>query len=311
MKPLLLAVVHTEEEFDWSQPFDRSHDSVTHLRALGRAQELFARHGCHATYMLDYPVAAHDAGIAAVKSVVEGSPATIGAHLHPWVNPPFDETVSVRNSFPGNLPRELEKEKLKRLADRIAEGFGIRPKDYLAGRYGFGGNTLSILQELGFRSDLSVAALMDYRTEGGPDYSGEDNFCFFEGEPRILRIPHNAADVGFLCRKTRRLFEPGGFHLDGLLSRLGAITRVRLSPEGFDLAHLKACARALVAAGTGVLVFSFHSPSLVPGFTPYVRDNAELRAFLDRIDGFLRFFRSELGGVFGGPGDALATARPA
>jgi hypothetical protein len=313
--PLLLAVVHTEEEFDWSQPFDRKHDAITHLGALGRAQELFARHGAKPTYMLDYPVASRDEGVAAVKAVVAGADAAIGAHLHPWVNPPFDEPVSIFNSYPGNLPRALEKEKLRRLADAIASGFGARPVDYLAGRYGFGANTLSILQELGFRSDLSIAAMMDYRAEGGPDFSAAGNFSFWDGEPAILRIPHNVADVGFLCRNTRRLVRPDGLallraiHFGGILSRCGAITRIRLSPEGFELGHLKACARALVAAGVGVLVFSFHSPSLSPGFTPYVRDRDDLAEFLRRIDGFLGFFRSEIGGRFGTPGDAIAAAR--
>lgn len=312
--PIVLTVVHTEEEFDWSAPFDRAHNGITHLSGLGRAQELFARHGTKPTYMLDYPVAAQDEGVAAVKAVISGSDATIGAHLHPWVNPPFDETISIFNSYPGNLPRGLEKEKLRRLTEQIATSFGARPVDYLAGRYGFGTNTLSILQELGFRSDLSVAAMMDYRAEGGPDYSGWGNFSCWEGEPAILRIPHNVADVGFLCRNAQRLFRPDGtaalrrLHFGGILSRCGAMTRIRLSPEGFHLEHLKACARALVAAGAGVLVFSFHSPSLVPGFTPYVRDREDLAEFLQRVDGFLRFCRTEIGGLFGTPGDVLAAA---
>ena len=315
MPPLLLAVVHTEEEFDWLKPFDRTHDAITHLRALGRAQEIFARHGVKPTYMLDYPVVSQDSGVDAVKAVVDGSDATIGAHLHPWVNPPFDEPISIYNSFPGNLPRELEKEKLLRLADQISSRFGVRPVDYLAGRYGFGSNSLSILQELGFRSDLSVAAMMDYRAEGGPDYRSSNNFCFWDGSPAILRIPHNVVDVGFLCWRARRLLRPDShallrsIHLGGILSRCGAITRIRLSPEGFDLAQLKTCARALVAVGVGVLVFSFHSPSLVPGFTPYVNDRDDLVEFLGRIDGFLRFFRTDMGGAFGDPGDVWAAAR--
>ena len=120
------------------------------------------------------------------------------------------------------------------------------------------------------------------------------------------------ADVGFLCRDARRRFEPDRtallrrLHLPGILARLGAAQRLRLSPEGFELAHLKTCAETLFDPGVKVLVFSFHSPSVTPGFTPYVRDQAELRDFLARIEGFLHFFRDTLHGTFATPDQVLA-----
>ena len=41
---------------------------------------------------------------------------------------------------------------------------------------------------------------------------------------------------------------------------------------------------------------SVHSPSLAPGNTPYVRDTAELRTFLRRIEQYVEFFMDEIGG---------------
>jgi hypothetical protein len=312
--PLLLTVIHTEEEFDWSKPFDTRNVGVTHLRNLGRAQEIFAGLGVPATYVVDYPVAAQEAGVDALRTALADSSATVGAHLHPWVNPPFEEVVSTYNSYPGNLPKALEEAKLRNLTDRIAAAFGIRPSVYLAGRYGFGSNTLAILQELHYRIDLSGVAMTDYTADGGPDYRDWDNFCFFEGNPAILRIPHSVADVGFLCRNGKRILHPEHsptvkrLRLLGLLARCGAMERIRLSPEGFSLDHLKSCARRLVDAGVRPLVFSFHSPSLVPGFTPYVSDRTQLTEFLHRIEGFLRFFRDELNGRFCTPDDVLSAA---
>jgi len=54
----------------------------------------------------------------------------------PWVNPPFDEALTVANSFAGNLPEAIERAKLRVLTDRITEAFGRRPQVYRAGRYG-------------------------------------------------------------------------------------------------------------------------------------------------------------------------------
>ena len=41
---------------------------------------------------------------------------------------------------------------------------------------------------------------------------------------------------------------------------------------------------------------TYHSPSLMPGGTPYVRDRAQLAEFLRAIDHYLAYFLGELGG---------------
>ena len=45
-------------------------------------------------------------------------------------------------------------------------------------------------------------------------------------------------------------------------------------------------------------MLSLHSPSVVPGNTPYVRSDADLAGFLERLRGYLRPFRDELNGRF-------------
>lgn len=313
--PMLLIVIHTEEEFDWSAPFDRQATGVTHLREIGRVQDIFARYGARPIYVLDYPVAAQEAGISAIMAATAGDPAAIGAHLHPWVNPPFVEAVSNHNSFPGNLPRALEAEKLHQLTERISQAFATRPTVYLAGRYGFGPHTLSVLQELGYRVDLSSVAMTDFRAMGGPDYGDRDNAARWEGDPAILRVPQSVADVGFLCRLGQRLVDmeavplARAMRLPGILARCRAVERIRLSPEGVSLPALKRAARALVRAGFPIQVFSFHSPSVAAGFTPYVRNKAELAEFIARVEGFLRFFSEELGGTFASPAALLSDAK--
>ncbi|PMZ78898.1 WalW protein, partial [Pseudomonas sp. FW306-2-11AD] len=65
----------------------------------------------------------------------------------------------------------------------------------------------------------------------------------------------------------------------GLFARTHLLARVALTPE--DMPQHDALEAIAVAVGEGVrlLNFSFHSPSLVPGHTPYVRDAADLAAF--------------------------------
>ena len=66
--------------------------------------------------------------------------------------------------------------------------------------------------------------------------------------------------------------------------------------------------RALLREGHRVFSFTYHSPSLAPGNTPYVRTQADLSAFLQRIDQYLDFFTGEIGGRAATPFEVKALA---
>ena len=86
--------VDTEEEFDWSAPFDRAATAVTHVRGLAEGQAWFRAAGVRPTYVIDYPVADSPDASALLGQWAADGACAIGAHLHPWVNPPHVEPVS-------------------------------------------------------------------------------------------------------------------------------------------------------------------------------------------------------------------------
>ncbi|OZA61676.1 MAG: hypothetical protein B7X78_07165 [Sphingomonadales bacterium 39-62-4] len=67
----------------------------------------------------------------------------------------------------------------------------------------------------------------------------------------------------------------------GLLSRLGLLERISLTPEGITLEEAVRGIEVAIDLGLPVLVLSFHSPSLCPGYTPYVRNDDDLDRFYD------------------------------
>jgi len=301
--PKLMVVVDTEEEFDWSRPYSRSAVGVAHVGELGRVQTIFERYGIVPTYVVDYPIATQEEAFGTLRQWQEDCRCEIGAHLHPWVNPPFDEELSVTNSYPGNLPPALEREKLARLTDAIARNFGRRPAIYRAGRYGIGSNTAAILEGLGYLIDSSVVPFTSFVDEGGPDFAllSRDPF-WFGASQQVLEIPLTIGWFGVLnawggqlqpLLRSRRAIR---LHLPGVFSRLGLFERIRLTPEGTSFAELCRLTKTLLAAGTRLFVLSFHSPTVVPGNTPYVRDRPDLQAFLRTIDEYCEFFRTSCGG---------------
>src|SRR5579864_247576 len=96
--PQLFVVVDTEEEFDWSKPHSRGETCVSHVRQLGRAQRIFEKYAVRPTYVVDYPIASQSAAYEPLREWFSAGTCEIGAHLHPWVNPPDRKSTRLNSS---------------------------------------------------------------------------------------------------------------------------------------------------------------------------------------------------------------------
>jgi hypothetical protein len=307
MKPVLLVSVDTEEEFDWSAPFSASQRSVGHVARLPRLQELFDRLGVRATYLIDHPIAVTPSSVRVLDGFLQRGTCEIGAHLHPWVNPPLSEEINSRNSYLGNLPLALQQDKVAELTAAITRSFARAPLVFKAGRYGLDFALIPFLAELGYRVDSSIMAYANLTEDGGPSWEA------YGPEPFWLELPNNSAGEalleipctsGFVRRpfwfwaKVRRLVgrKPWCWlRLGGLLWHLGLLRRVMLTPEGPALADLRNLLRALSRGPAPVLNVTLHSPSIEPGHTPYVRSEEELEQFLALLTQILEIALGELG----------------
>ena len=303
MQPTLITVIDTESEFDWSAGVIADRGAVTSIASLDLAQEIFDQFGVKPCYVVDYPVASHPESAATLKAMISRG-AEIGAHLQPWTTPPMEETLDQWHSFPGNLDGDLLRRKLALLVETIRENIGVTPLSYKAGRYGISHSTLTLLEDLGFEVDLSVGSGFDYRQQGGPDFSRYATTPYmFGARRRLLELPTTGGFIGTLRNHGPALWRltdnsmARALHLRGVLDRTGAASIIRLSPEGHDISQLKELTRTLLAEGVRVFTLSFHSSSLAPGFTPYVRDKDELKQLLATMQHYIDYFLNQVGGV--------------
>lgn len=278
--PRFAVFVDTEEEFDWTKPRSRAETGTSHIQYLTEFQALADAHGIEPCYLIDWPVADTPSAAEVIAKLVAGGNATVGTQLHAWVNPPFDEEVNTFNSFAGNLPIELERAKLTALTERIEQAVGVRPQVYRAGRYGVGANTAVLLNELGYRADVSVRPHFDYSHEGGPNFVKADSRPYWVGwGGELLELPLGVAFTGSLRRFGRWLYGRRKGRWVAGLARAGMVSRVALTPEDMPAGDVKDAIDAMLDDGLRYLSFSFHSPSVAPGHTPYVRNSAELSEF--------------------------------
>jgi hypothetical protein len=283
-----LVVGDCEEEFDWSKPFDRRSTGTAAIAALPDATRRFAEAGVVPTYVVDWPVATNLRSAAIMAEMASIGLCDIGAHLHPWVNPPHDEEVSRANSFAGTLPFELERAKLAALTGKLTELAGRTPIAYRAGRYGIGSNSGSILAELGYRLDLSIRSHFDYSDEGGPDFTPFPVRPWRSGG--LIEVPLTTCLAGPLGRfpALTRIAA-----LRGPFARTGLLNRIPLTPEGVPLAEAKQAIEVLLDRGHRLFSLWFHTPSVEPGHTAYVRDSADLATFRAWWDGVFDLFARE------------------
>lgn len=279
-----LLTIDTEEEFDWTKPLAREEHTVLTVARLAKFQEFCEGQGVVPVYLVDYPIATSPAAVEILRPAIAAAKAEVGVQLHPWVSPPHDEDVNERNSFAGNLPPALEQAKFRNLRDVIAKNFGTAPLIYRAGRYGAGPNTAEILASGGIAIDSSVRSCFDYSLQGGPNFRDFPVRPYWLDRSKgLMELPLTTVYWGLLHQFGAWLY-PQMWRvprLRGLLARVGLLERIPLTPEGVTVEEAVRGIDIAIDMGLPVLVLSFHSPSLAPGYTPYVRSEDDLDALYD------------------------------
>jgi hypothetical protein len=291
----VLLTVDTEEEFDWNGGFSATGYGLDHVGRLAKFQEFCENLGVVPVYLVDWPIATSREAVDILAPAAAAGKAEIGVQLHPWVNPPHEEDVTAHNSYAGNLPYELERAKLMRLRDTISEAFGVNPLIYRAGRYGTGPRTAEILREAGIAIDTSVRSHFDYTAQHGPDYSAHPLEPYWLGTDRaLLELPVTTVFWGMLRKQGAAIHRAARNlpKLRGVLTRLSLLERIALTPEGVTLEEAIRAIDIAVDDQLPVIVLSFHSPSLVPGHTPYVRTEQDLDRLYDWLRGVYAYLRT-------------------
>jgi len=258
----------------------------------GRLQPLFGSFGAKPTYLLS-PEVMRDAAAAECLNTLPGS-AEFGTHLHgEFVDPDAfepDETTA----FQCNYPPTVERDKLYALTSLFRDTFGVAPASFRAGRFGIGPHSLKFLTELGYAVDSSVSPLKDWSRQGAPAAS----FLQAPSQPYwpLPEAPARVADAPGPLLEVPVTILPARF---GALPLVGRRFEPRwLRPTRGTAASLIKVARDELnrAGGKGrpvVLNCMFHNVEIMPGLSPYAKDEAAAVAILDRLTALLAFARRE------------------
>jgi peptidoglycan/xylan/chitin deacetylase (PgdA/CDA1 family) len=318
MTPRFFITIDTEED-DWGE-YRSSGFSLDAVRQLPRVQEIFDAYGAIPTYLVTYPVIKDEWARAFFLDKLAKRGCEIGAHCHPWNTPPFDEEINEHNSMLCNLPYTIVRDKIANLKEEISSAVNVVPVSFRAGRWGFGPNVAAAINELGFRIDTSVTPHVDWATDGGPDYRtapehayrfSSSNILTPAPQSPLLEVP---VTIGFLQRHEafgRRAIAAGSIarrlHIRGILDKARIVNLRWLSPELSTAREMITLAKRCLLRKDAYLNMSFHSTTLIPGRTQFVRTPRDLDLFLRNIDAVIKYVANE-GVIFSGLAESLQIA---
>lgn len=297
--------IDTEEDL-WGE-YTPAPCPVENIDSIPLVQDIFDRYDAIPTYLVNYPVMIDDRASRLLQGIMEKGRCELGTHCHPWNTPPYGNNASEKATMLCNLEEDSVKRKIENLHEAFVARFGMTPVSFRAGRWGFGPAVARSIQDLGYRVDSSVTPLVDWSVYGGPDFFGAPR-CPYRLSPASILEPTEDGSLleappttGFfqknaeLCGKVFRYIMKGNLTRRlkgiGLLERSRVINLRWLSPELSSGEDILLLAERLVRHGTSFLNMCFHSTSLLPGKSPFVRDGKDLRRFLLNIRMFLQYAR--------------------
>jgi len=301
---LNLVVTIDAEEDNWG--YEARESSVENIKMVPRLQTLFDRYRVKPSYMVSYQVASCDWAVGILSDILSRGCCEIGAHLHPWNTPPVKEEINERNSMMKNLPYDLQVEKIDTLTDKIEKAFEKRPLSFRAGRWGLGQNTVKALISLGYLVDTSVTPTLSWKNNAdGPEYRNVKTGPFWistdvneYGNNNLNAILEVPVTIGFnrwpfeFWQKIYSQIQKDWLqilHPIGVMNRTGLLKKIWLSPEGQSAEDMIALMKIMISNGMKTLNMSFHTTSLLPGKSPFVRDAKELEQFYSKIQAVLEY----------------------
>ncbi len=290
----VLLGVDTEADDQWTAA-GRMRLAVENVHTLPHLQALCDRYGVRPTYLVTYEMAASDRAKKVLRELASTGRAEIATHHHPWSTPPEVED----HLYPLNLKPGHFREQLLRLTEAVAGIAGEAPVSYRAGRNGFAGWQVPILEELGYLVDSSVDPFFNEKRKGGPSFAGAPLAPYFvspedprkAGSSALLEIPVTSAlDRNWPAwLQTAYADVSSAYHFRRALRLLGVARPIWLRPSYSRASEMKLLARRILDDGGAPANIIFHSSELLAGASPYNRTKDDVERFYRDLESLLAF----------------------
>lgn len=299
-----ILTIDTEGDNQWDHGRELS---VENIRFVPRFQDLCNKYLIKPTYLVTSEVCEDAFAKEIFTDYLLTDKAEIGAHLHSWTTPPFQDKDGYRyndlnHAFATELSEDLLTEKIKNLTNQIETSFGKRPLSFRSGRFGFNVNVARILTVNSYLVDSSVTPYTSWSVhegipggKGGPDFLDNTpflfNYNFINGS--LLEIPITILPTKFPLNRNKTIARHYFRNVDCSIflrvfrKLLFYNQPLWLRPHPWmDIGLFDELLNESININLQYIVMMFHSSELMPGCSIYRTDKDAIEKLYDLLERF-------------------------
>lgn len=274
--------------------------TTENVNYIPRFQELCEKYNFIPTWLANYEMLMDDTFVSYMQGCLAKGTCEVGTHLHAWNNPPeytLKKSNTLNHPFLIQYPPEVMKSKLYSLTELCKKKLGILPTSHRAGRWVTNEEYLQILEELGYTVDCSITPHINWKTavhdDNAVDYRNE-----YEGQ-HIIKLKNNKTILE--VPMTIKILHP----IRCFNSNITVKTRIRyllesilgvpcwLRPSVSSLREMKKIVKKSIKNDEDYVMFMIHSSELMPGGSPYYKNEIDVEKLYDNLDSLFAFLQSE------------------
>lgn len=287
--------IDTEGDNLWSRP---SEITTHNARYLPRFQELCEKHSFRPTYLVNYEMALDPCFQEFGRDCIKRTTAEIGMHLHAWNSPPVSNITSNDCYYQPYLieyPDYLLSEKVHYMTALLQDTFQASILSHRAGRWALDQRYISALIGEGYKVDCSVTPFYSWEKNLGiPNGSGGVDYTKSSIQPHRLPGAVGSVDSSYLLEVPMTVFPRccASNAVKYVINKLNGFG-LPLAHRMYDLLWLRPNGRNItdmldLVRNRGSLFrhleFMLHSSELMPGGSPYFRNDESVEKLYRDLD---------------------------
>ncbi|MBR3099245.1 MAG: hypothetical protein IKH18_06710 [Clostridia bacterium] len=268
--------------------------STNNSRFIDRFQTLCESFGFIPVYLCSYEMIMDDHFCSYISQKANNQLCEIGMHLHAWNSPPLFEINNIYGGQPyiTEFTREQMFEKHIWLKEFITRRTGVIPVSYRSGRWATNSVLFSVLDEIGIKVDCSITPGITMEKCPGMTVNSGNSYVGFPSKP--YKLTEKLIEVPMTTKLIHR------FSGTSLKNKIGNMIKGKqfwLRPAVHEFEDMTFLIRQIETDQTPYLEFMIHSSELMPGGSPYGKDQDSVERIYDRITQLFRYVSRDYVGI--------------
>lgn len=247
---------------------------------IPRFQDLCEAYGFKPVWLTNYEMAKDKRFVDYIRPKMEAGLCEIGIHIHAWNTPPLHELNAKYSGNPYLIeyPDKIMHEKFETTFNLLKYNFNINVKSHRAGRWVMDNRYFSLLNEYDIKADCSCTPGVSWADTAGETTMGT-NYSKVSIKPHIV---NGVLEIPMTIKKTHSSKRGSFKHR---LRTLFQGENIWLRPATATVEEmLWLCSKVDKDINVDYLEFMIHSSELMPGGSPYFKDDCAIENLYMKIE---------------------------